>query len=80
MNTELRVLLVWVDMEYLFRFEVISCIYIILGAVLRVLCHLKKLLGFGPRTQSDRRFLAKLLPTFADIRCRVDSATDSHNR
>jgi hypothetical protein len=29
---------------------------------------------------SDRRLLAKLVPTFADRGCRVISATDSHGR
>jgi hypothetical protein len=30
--------------------------------------------------QSDRRLSAKLVPTFADIECRVVSATDPHGR
>jgi hypothetical protein len=29
---------------------------------------------------SDRRLLAKLVPTFADTECRMVSATDSHGR
>jgi hypothetical protein len=37
----------------------------------------KKLELYRP---SDRRLLAKLVPTFADRGCRVVSATDSHGR
>jgi hypothetical protein len=29
---------------------------------------------------NDRRLSAKLVPTFADIGCRVDSATDPYRR
>jgi hypothetical protein len=44
-----------------------------------------KLRGFGPRANdtdrpSDRRLLAKLVPTFADRGCLVVSAKDSHGR